>query len=347
MSGGVDSAVSALLLQEQGYDVHAVFMQNWDHTNDPNCSAVQDLTDARAVCDKLQIPLTTVDFSRQYWQKVFQFMLDEYTQGRTPNPDIVCNREIKFKEFLNYAKELKTNYFATGHYARIQKKSEKYSLLKGSDTNKDQSYFLYTLGQNELAFTLFPIGHLKKTAVRTIATKAKLANYAKKDSTGICFIGERNFSKFLSEYLLPKPGEIVSVDHVVLGKHNGLMFYTPGQRQGLGIGGHKNYPELPWYVVGKNYQKNQLIVAQNHNHPLLLSQELNCDCINWIREEPLFPLNCSAKIRYRQNDQKCIVSKIDAQNYHVQFLDKQRAIAAGQAVVFYQNDECLGGGTIV
>lgn len=344
ISGGVDSAVAALLLKEQGYDVHAVFMQNWDDKNDPYCSATLDLSDARIVCDQIKIPLTTVNFADQYFKKVFQYMLDEYAEGRTPNPDIICNQEIKFKEFLNYAKNLGADYIATGHYARVDFQNDQWRLLKGTDNSKDQSYFLYTLGQNELATSLFPLGGLKKTEVRTIAKNYGLANYAKKDSTGICFIGERNFSKFLKEYLLPKPGEIATTDGKILGKHFGLMFYTLGQRQGLGVGGQKNQKELPWYVVAKNMETNQLIVAQEHEHPLLLSKVLHYSKANWIKGEPSFPLNCQAKIRYRQTDQECTITKINANKYRVDFAVAQWAITPGQAVVFYQENECLGGG---
>lgn len=357
MSGGVDSAVATLLLKEQGYDVIAVFMKNWEEeengADSSICSATQDFNDARLVCDQLQIPLQVVNFSREYWDRVFQYMLDEYAQGRTPNPDIVCNQEIKFKEFLNYAKTLDADFIATGHYARhlTCKNGTQviHKLYKALDHTKDQSYFLYTLGQTQLAFTLFPLGELTKVAVRTIAKKNLLPNCEKKDSTGICFIGERKFKSFLSEYLLAKPGKIVVADSgEELGKHDGLMFYTLGQRQGLGIGGKKNATEAPWYVVKKNIAKNELIVAQNAEHPLLMSDSLSCQKVHWIAERaPLLPLHCAAKIRYRQTEQKCaVIAAVDG-IYNVTFAIPQRAITPGQAVVFYAADgECLGGGTI-
>jgi len=346
ISGGVDSAVAALLLKQQNYDVHAVFMQNWDDKNDPCCSATQDLSDARRVCDQLKIPLTTVNFASEYFQKVFQSMLDEYSKGRTPNPDILCNKEIKFKAFLEHAQTLNADYIATGHYARSQFINGQWHLLKAKDQKKDQSYFLYTLGQKELAFTLFPLGNLNKSEVRTLAQQVGLANYAKKDSTGICFIGERNFRKFLREYLLPKPGAIVTTDNIVLGQHQGLMFYTLGQRQGLGIGGQKKYRELPWYVVAKNFEKNQLIVAQEHDHPWLLGDKLYCADSHWIANAPSLPLACQAKVRYRQKEQACRIEKI-ANQYQITFHTSPWAITAGQAVVFYQDEECLGGATIL
>jgi len=348
MSGGVDSAVSALQLVEQGYDVSAIFMQNWDHKNDPNCSAAQDLTDARAVCDKLKIPLTTVNFTEQYWHKVFQYMLDEYSAGRTPNPDIICNQEIKFKAFLQHALASGAHYIATGHYAQIREENGKWHLLKAVDLAKDQTYFLYTLGQEALSKTLFPIGHLKKNEVRLLAQKAGLSNYHKKDSTGICFIGERNFRKFLGEYLLSKPGEIVTTKNVVLGKHQGVMFYTLGQRQGLGIGGQKQQQEAPWYVVAKNLEKNQLIVAQKHDHPLLLSQHCISEKNHWIQENaPTLPLMCWAKTRYRQTEQKCTITNFSHDHFYTSFQTNQWAVTPGQAIVYYAGDECLGGGTIV
>jgi len=361
MSGGVDSAVSALLLKRQGYIIEAVFMKNWEEDHNPSsCPAARDFEDAQAVCDMLQIPLHAVNFAHEYWQRVFQFMLDEYVQGRTPNPDIMCNQEIKFKSFLNYAKQLNADFIATGHYARHVSVPE-HKLYKAIDRNKDQTYFLCTLNQQQLASTLFPLGELTKDSVRAIAQKNKFPNYCKKDSTGICFIGERKFKKFLSEYLLAKPGEIVTPDGTIIGQHDGLMFYTLGQRQGLGIGGKKYAKEAPWYVVRKNIAQNKLIVAQDSLHPWLIAKSLCCCSIHWIQEqEPKFPLVCAAKIRYRQTEQACIVTKIKrdgdssvntATQYHyrVTFQEPQRAITAGQSVVFYggkQGEECLGGGVI-
>jgi len=358
ISGGVDSSVAALLLQEQGFSIVAVFMKNWEEENnkDSSCSAAQDFADARAVCDKLHISLQVINFSQEYWQRVFQYMLDEYAAGRTPNPDVMCNKEIKFKEFLNYAKTLNADYIATGHYARNINVGDQCKLYKAIDLSKDQSYFLYTLGQQQLAYTLFPLGNILKNDVRDIAKKVQLPNHDKKDSTGICFIGERKFKKFLSEYLLAKPGEIVTVSGNILGKHDGLMFYTLGQRQGLGIGGKKGEQEAPWYVVKKDLTQNQLIVAQDSCHQLLMSTSLQCNQVHWVIEKkPAFPLRCLAKIRYRQIEQPCVVTAewIDGtegseQLYSVNFAQPQRAITPGQAVVFYAADgECLGGGTIM
>lgn len=358
LSGGVDSAVAGLLLKEQGYDVTAIFMQNWKAANDdPFCMAEQDLTDAKKICDQLKISLHTVNFADEYWHKVFQYMLDEYAAGRTPNPDVLCNKEIKFKAFLEYAKSQGADFIATGHYARAVFHDNKYHLLKGIDANKDQSYFLHALNQEQLKYALFPVGELTKTAVRAIAKKANLINYAKKDSTGICFIGERKFKKFLQEYLLNKPGEIYSIDNYVgarravplqkcgtyIGRHDGLMFYTLGQRQGLNIGGQKNAKEAPWYVVQKDFVNNRLIVSQNHDHPLLLKKELCCGPIHWISgEAPKFPINCTAKIRYRQSDQLCVIKDFD----QIEFIESQWAATPGQYVVFYDGEECLGGAVI-
>lgn len=349
ISGGVDSAVAALLLKEQGYDVQALFMQNWvSDQNDPYCSISQDLKDARVVCEWLKIPFATINFSREYWQNVFQHFLDEYAAGRTPNPDIMCNKEIKFKSFLQYAVESGADFIATGHYARIDKEDAKYKLLRGKDSNKDQSYFLYTLDQEQLAKTLFPIGDLTKSQVRIIAEKAGLPNYAKKDSTGICFIGERNFKEFLKEYLLAKPGDIVTPENEVIGRHEGLMFYTLGQRKGLGIGGRRNAQEAPWYVIAKDIKNNRLGVAQGHNHPQLFSKDLQFKGAHWISGfEPLFPLPCEAQIRYRSRAQECVVSSFAINEYQVKFKEPQWAITPGQSVVIYQETNCLGGGVII
>lgn len=347
LSGGVDSSVAAYLLKQQGHNVTAVFMQNWQATDDPYCSAQQDLSDARAVCDKLAIPLKTVNFAKEYWQKVFTYFLDELAAGRTPNPDIICNQEIKFKAFLNYALSLGADLIATGHYALIEPLQTRPLLLKGKDDTKDQSYFLHRLSAYQLQHSLFPIGHLHKKAVRQIANEIGLINFAKKDSTGICFIGERKFQAFISEYLLAKPGNIETDQGKVIGQHQGLMFYTLGQRQGLGIGGLKHHQEAPWYVLNKDIDRNILTVGQDINHPLLLKQELNCNNIHWIDAEPSFPARLSAKIRYRQNDQPCILQKQEQGYYRVLFDLPQRAITPGQAVVFYQGDICLGGGTII
>lgn len=346
MSGGVDSSVAALLLKLQGFDVHGVFMRNWEaDQDDPHCTASQDLTDARTVCDRLNIPLQTVNFAKEYWDHVFQHFLNEYAAGRTPNPDILCNKEIKFKAFLDYALMQGADYIATGHYARIQMKDNHYCLLKGLDANKDQSYFLYTLGEHQLKHALFPVGELAKNEVRQIAKDAGFINHSKKDSTGICFIGERKFKPFLNEYLLAKPGTIETTQGCAIGKHSGLMFYTIGQRKGLGIGGTKNASEAAWYVINKDIARNVLIVGQSHDHPMLFKQSLICDQLHWVnqREDSFL---CSAKTRYRQIEQPCSVNKINENQYQVQFNQPQWGITAGQSVVFYENNICLGGGVI-
>lgn len=349
LSGGVDSSVAALLLKNQGHEVIGVFMQNWEaDKDDPFCSAEQDLTDARSVADKLNIPLKTVNFAKEYWDRVFQHFLDEYSAGRTPNPDILCNKEIKFKAFLDYALSLGADAIATGHYVRKSYSHGEYQLLKGLDPEKDQSYFLYTLKQKQLKYALFPIGDLHKTDVRKIAEKSGFINHNKKDSTGICFIGERRFNEFLKEYLLAKPGDIKTTDGEIIAKHQGLMYYTLGQRQGLGIGGLHHYPEMPWYVVDKDIQNNALIVAQEHDHPCLMKDHLMCSSIDWVSERLAnFPLQCTAKIRYRHKDVPCVVSQNNDGNLVVRFDDPQRAVTPGQSVVFYSGDVCLGGGVIL
>lgn len=348
LSGGVDSAVTAFLLKEQGYDVTGIFMRNWEaDPDDPICQAEQDLQDAKATCEHLEIPFEVVNFSKTYWQNVFQHCLDEFAAGRTPNPDIWCNKEIKFKVFLEHAIKLGADYLATGHYVRKQNQNGKNQLLKGIDPNKDQSYFLYTLGQTELSHALFPLGELQKPQVREIAKKAGLSNFNKKDSTGICFIGERKFKQFLNEFLLTKPGMMKTPEGEIIGQHDGLMFYTLGQRKGLEIGGRKHANDDAWYVLAKDIANNILIVGQGHDHPLLFSNELICDDLHWVNgESPQMPLNCSAKIRYRQVDQTCTVIKLDEKQYKVQFSQPQRAITPGQSIVFYQDELCLGGGII-
>lgn len=349
LSGGVDSSVTAYLLKQQGHDIQAVFMQNWQQDGkDKFCLADQDLQDAQAVCKLLDIPLQTVSFSAEYWDKVFQNFLDEYAAGRTPNPDILCNKEIKFRAFLNYALTQGAAYIATGHYARIHQENGQYRLLKGLDRSKDQSYFLYTLQQQQLAYSLFPLGALPKTEVRQIAKKIGLVNHAKKDSTGICFIGERRFRDFLSEYLLARPGVIETLEGEKIGEHQGLMFYTLGQRQGLGIGGLRAKPAAPWYVITKDLKRNVLVVGQCHNHPQLLNASLCCSQLYWVAgKEPDFPLTCTAKTRYRQQDAACVVNKSADNALKVSFAQPQRAVTPGQSVVFYQGEECLGGGVIV
>jgi tRNA-uridine 2-sulfurtransferase len=351
ISGGVDSAVAALLLQEQKYHLEAVFMQNWQESadSDNGCSASQDLRDAELVCDLLKIKLHVVNFAAEYWQKVFQYFLDEYAAGRTPNPDVLCNKEIKFRAFLDYAKSLGADFIATGHYARKITVDGKNLLLKGVDKSKDQSYFLHLLNQEQLACALFPLGEITKQKVREIARIAKLSNHAKKDSTGICFIGERKFKDFLSEYLLARPGDVVTTDNKIVGRHQGLMFYTIGQRKGIGVGGQKEFSEAPWYVAGKDCKNNALIITQDKNHPALMAQKLIGNEIHWISgKEPQLPFECSAKIRYRQEDQRCVISKAnELSQTMVEFFTPQWAITPGQSVVFYRQEECLGGGIII
>lgn len=344
MSGGVDSSVTAFLLKEAGHHVEGVFMKNWEEDDtDTFCPASADMADAQAVCDKLGIELHRVNFSAEYWERVFVDFLAEYTAGRTPNPDIVCNKEIKFKAFLHYAKQRGADFIATGHYARIHEGQ----LLKGLDPQKDQSYFLYTLTQEQLAQSLFPVGELDKNVVRDIAKKIGLENHAKKDSTGICFIGERKFKAFLNDYVRANPGKIKTLDGQVIGQHDGLMFYTLGQRQGLKIGGMKNSAESPWYVADKNCEENTLIVVQGHDHPALFKQSLIATQVHWIGGlPPVFPFKASAKTRYRQSDQACIIERIHEDQYSIVFDQPQRAVTPGQSVVFYQGDVCLGGGII-
>jgi tRNA-specific 2-thiouridylase len=354
MSGGVDSSVTALLLKEQGHHVEGIFMKNWEEDDtDTFCPSSIDMADAQAVCDKLQIELSRVNFAAEYWETVFSHFLTEYRAGRTPNPDILCNKEIKFKAFLQYAKLRGADYIATGHYTRIGQTNGQFQLLKGLDPQKDQSYFLHALTEEQLSQSLFPIGHLNKDDVRLMAEKAGLINHKKKDSTGICFIGERKFKTFLSEYLPAQPGEIESVDGQKIGTHDGLMFYTMGQRQGLKIGGLKDSTEAPWYVSGKNAENNILIVAQGHDHPALFARSLIAKQVHWINGLPeQFPIKMTAKTRYRQTDQACIINKMDADNtengcYQIVFDEPQRAITPGQSVVFYEGETCLGGGIIV
>lgn len=347
LSGGVDSAVTALLLKEQGFDVSGIYMQNWmAEKEDPFCSAEQDMTDAKKVCDHLRIPFQVVNFSKQYWDNVFQYCLDEFVAGRTPNPDIWCNQFIKFDVFLKHAMALGADYLATGHYARTIF-NKNYQLTKAVDANKDQTYFLYTLNQEKLSRVLFPLGELTKPVVRDIAKKAGLLNANKKDSTGICFIGERNFKHFLKDFILAKPGNMKTPEGKIIGKHDGLMFYTIGQRKGLHIGGLSTSADLPWYVVGKNIANNELIVAQGHNHSLLFSPKLWCENMHWVSGHAAQKLQCSAKIRYRQLDQPCTLQQIDENKWQVNFDEPQRAITPGQSIVFYNGEICLGGGIII
>jgi tRNA-specific 2-thiouridylase len=347
MSGGVDSSVAALLLKEQGYDVEGLFMKNWEEDDGTEyCTAKEDFADAQKVADRLQIRLHGANFAAEYWDNVFEHFLAEYRAGRTPNPDILCNREIKFRAFLDYALELGADFIATGHYARIDRSAGTARLLKGLDAQKDQSYFLHAVGGEDLARSLFPVGELAKPEVRRRAAEAGLVTHDKKDSTGICFIGERRFSDFLQRYLPAQPGAIVSLDGEQLGQHQGLMYHTIGQRQGLGIGGRAARDELPWYVAGKNLERNELLVVQGNDHPALYSESLRAGQLCWISgDSPALPLRCAAKVRYRQPDQPCTLS-VDERGYVVRFDQPQRAVTPGQAVVFYSGDVCLGGGTI-
>ncbi len=347
MSGGVDSSVAALLLLEQGYPVEGLFMKNWEEDDDDDyCAAAVDLKDAFAVCDILNIKLHTINFSSEYWDRVFKHFLDEYSAGRTPNPDILCNKEIKFRAFLEHAQTLGAKKIATGHYARTRLNGTSTQLLRGLDSNKDQSYFLHALNQYQLSHAMFPIGEYDKPHIRELAKQNNLMNHDKKDSTGICFIGERRFSTFLKKFLPAKPGEIFSVDGDRVGTHNGLMYYTLGQRKGLGIGGLKESDEEPWYVVEKDLLNNILRVAQGHEHPAMFHDTLETGQLNWIADIAPATDELTAKIRYRQADQKCVLNKISEKKYRVDFDEAQRAITPGQSIVFYQNDVCLGGGVI-
>lgn len=346
MSGGVDSSVAALLLKEQGYNVQGVFMQNWEEDEDDNCTARQDFRDASAVCKRLGIKLHSVNFSREYWDRVFEHFLAEYQAGRTPNPDILCNKEIKFKAFLDYARSMGAERIATGHYARVVHHESHSQMLRGLDNNKDQTYFLYTLGQAQLQHALFPVGELEKADVRALAKDAGLHTFSKKDSTGICFIGERNFKNFLSNYLPAQPGDIVTPAGEVIGRHHGLMYHTIGQRQGLGIGGLANASDAPWYVLEKNLETNQLIAGQGHNHPLLLKSQLQASQLHWCADKPPGKrFTCTAKTRYRQTDQHCTVT-LTNEGCTVDFEEPVRAITPGQSIVFYDQAICLGGGII-
>ncbi len=348
ISGGVDSSVSALLLQQQGYDVSAVFMKNWEADDDEGyCPAEQDYSDATNVCETLGIDIEGVNFSDQYWDRVFAYFLQEYSAGRTPNPDILCNKEIKFRAFLDYALSLGAEKIATGHYVRSEQRDDGYVLLRGLDNDKDQSYFLYTLQQDQLEKCLFPVGELSKPDVRKLAEQHKLITHNKKDSTGICFIGERDFKSFLQRFLPAQPGDMVTPDGDVLGRHDGLMYYTRGQRQGLGLGGSANYGPEPWYVADKDLIENKLIVVQGHDHALLQSRWLTAINLDWVSGTELnAALHCTAKTRYRQIDAVCYVQPQHDNTVHVEFEQPQWAITIGQSVVFYQNEVCLGGGII-
>ena len=349
MSGGVDSSVSAYLLLQQGYQVEGLFMKNWEEDDDDEyCAAADDLADAEAVCEKLGIELHTVNFAAEYWDNVFEHFLEEYKAGRTPNPDIMCNKEIKFKAFLEFAAEaLGADYIATGHYVRRALRDGKWQLLRGLDNNKDQSYFLYTLSHEHVAQTLFPVGELEKPEVRRIAEEQGLVTADKKDSTGICFIGERKFKDFLQQYLPAQPGTIESVDGEILGEHEGLMYHTIGQRKGLHIGGLADAGDDPWYVVDKDVERNVLVVAQGKNHPRLFSKGLVANQIHWVSREVISePLRCVVKTRYRQADIPCQITPAEDGRIEVVFDEPVAAVTPGQSAVFYIDEVCLGGGII-
>ena len=343
MSGGVDSSVAALLLKQQGYEVIGIFMKNWDDTDESgHCTATEDFEDVRSVCDQIGIPYYSVNFEKQYWDKVFTYFLDEYKKGRTPNPDVMCNKEIKFKAFLEHAKSLGADYLATGHYAQVEERENGVAMLRGVDNNKDQTYFLNQLTQEQLTQVLFPLGHMEKSQVREIAEQAGLATAKKKDSTGICFIGERNFKEFLGEYLPARPGEMQTMAGVKMGQHDGLMYHTIGQRHGLGIGGAGE----PWFAVGKDLERNVLLVEQGFHHDALYSTSLQATDVNICSPKELpETFSCTAKFRYRQPDTKVTV-QLRGGEAIVTFDEPVRAVTPGQAVVLYDGDECLGGGTI-
>lgn len=357
MSGGVDSSVSAWLLKEQGYEVIGLFMKNWEDDDDAEyCSSRQDWIDAVSVADVIGIDIEAVNFAAEYKDRVFAEFLREYQAGRTPNPDVLCNAEIKFKAFLDHALKLGADYIATGHYARVREihcgpNAGRFELLKAIDASKDQSYFLHRLSQAQLSKTLFPLGDIHKTEVRNIAEQLKLPNAKKKDSTGICFIGERPFREFLNRYLSYQPGPMKTPDGITVGQHVGLSFYTLGQRKGIGLGGLKSHQQTngnndAWYVARKDVENNTLYVVQGHSHPWLLSSALIANQISWIAEFPPENKHVSAKTRYRQTDTTCLYHAIDACSFSLSFALPQWAVTPGQSAVLYQDDVCLGGGII-
>lgn len=347
ISGGVDSSVAGLLLQRAGYAVEGLFMQNWEEDDrDGPCTTDADRKDAVAVCGRLGIPFHARNFSAQYWDGVFEHFLAEYRAGRTPNPDVLCNREIKFKTFLDEARGLGAEKIATGHYARVDERDGRFRLLRAVDTAKDQTYFLHALGQSQLSATLFPIGEMEKSKVRALAQEAALPTHAKKDSTGICFIGERDFREFLSQYIPARPGPMRSPDGELIGEHQGAMYYTLGQRNGLGIGGRQGAGGDPWYVVGKDVAANVLYVAQGGENHWLQSHRLVSEAPSWVAgDAPAAVFRCTAKTRYRQHDQACTVH-VQGDGLLVEFDQPQRAVTPGQSVVFYDGEACLGGAVI-
>lgn len=347
MSGGVDSSVTALLCLRQGYETEGLFMKNWDEDDGTEyCTAMSDLADAQAVCDRLGIRLNQANFAAEYWDNVFKHFLTEYREGRTPNPDVLCNREIKFQVFAQYARLLGADYIATGHYARLANVDGERRLLRGIDPNKDQSYFLQSVTRAQFDHVMFPVGELQKSEVRELARQEGLPTHAKKDSTGICFIGERRFKDFLQTWLPVNPGEIVTLDGRVIGRHQGLMFHTLGQRQGLGIGGLRDSSEAPWYVVGKDLPNNRLLVAQGNDNPALFRDSMTVREISWIGTPPPLPGQLQVKVRYRQADQWCELARIN-DGYEISFEEPQRAVTPGQWACFYDGEICLGGGIIV
>ena len=348
MSGGVDSSVAALLLKQQGYDVIGLFMKNWeDDDNDEYCSSRQDLLDAVSVADTIGIPIEAVNFSKEYKERVFSYFLREYQAGRTPNPDILCNAEIKFKTFLEHAMQLGADKIATGHYAQVRETDGLFQLLKARDNSKDQSYFLHRLNQAQLSHAMFPLGKLLKSEVRKIAEQHGLSNHDKRDSTGICFIGERPFREFLNRYLPTQPGEMLTPEGKAVGQHIGLSFYTIGQRQGLGIGGAREASGEPWFVCAKDMANNRLIVVQGHDHPALLAPRLTALDSHWISGmAPPVEHPFAAKTRYRQADAPCRLTRAPGSSCEIAFDDAQWAVTPGQSVVIYDGDVCLGGAII-
>ncbi len=347
MSGGVDSSVAAWLLKEQGFEVVGLFMKNWeDDDDDEYCSTRQDFLDAAAAADVIGVDFEAVNFAAEYKDRVFAEFLREYSAGRTPNPDVLCNAEIKFKAFLDHAMRMGAAKIATGHYARLRETEARVELLKGLDPGKDQSYFLHRLTQAQLSKALFPVGHLQKSEVRRIAAEAGLPNHAKKDSTGICFIGERPFREFLQRYLPKAPGAMITPEGRRVGEHQGLMYYTIGQRQGLGIGGSRDGDGTPWFVADKRLTENELVVVQGHDHPLLLKSELKAADASWIAGSAPQDGGLGAKTRYRQTDANCRMDRAEGEEFSLHFGDPQWAITPGQSAVLYRGEVCLGGGVI-